>query len=244
MALRNNRFTAAAVLAAALSLSATPLAAAELPLPKSATGYDASQDIAQNYRWGRYRHRDRGIDAGDVLAGVLILGGIAAIANAASNNDHDRDYRYDDPPYRDRGEPYRYRSYDSRSSEAGAIGNAVDMCVSEIERGSERVESVDNASRTGEGWRISGRLVEGAGFSCWIDNAGRLRDLNLGDGYRYGASYDALAEDRQYDDDVYARARAAQAGAAEPQEGGYAPGWENSPQPDYSAVEIDEDIGG
>ena len=247
MSLHKNRFAAATALAAALSLSAAPLAAADLPLPKTAHGYDASQDTAQNHRWSRHRHRG-GIDAGDVIAGVLILGGIAAIASAASKDRRerdyrDRDYRGDYPRYPERGETSRYREYDSRSSEGGGIGNAVDMCVGEVERGSERVESVDNASRTGDGWRISGQLAGGPGFSCWIDNAGRLRDLELGDGYSGGASYERPAEDRQYDDDVYARARAAQAAPVEIRDG-YAPGWENSPPPDYRADEIDEDLSG
>ena len=42
------------------------------------------------------RDRGNGIDAGDVIAGALVIGGIAAIAAAASDNDRDyRDYRDD-----------------------------------------------------------------------------------------------------------------------------------------------------
>jgi hypothetical protein len=65
----------------------------------------------------RYRDRDRGdnIDAGDVIAGALIIGGIAAVAGAIDNdrggyndrNYRDRDYRDDD--YRDGG--YREGGY-------------------------------------------------------------------------------------------------------------------------------------
>ena len=39
---------------------------------------------------GRHWHRDRGIDGGDVLAGLLIFGGIAAIASAASKSNDSR----------------------------------------------------------------------------------------------------------------------------------------------------------
>ena len=58
-------------------------------LPAEARGY-----------YGDYgRHRDR-IDAGDVIAGALIIGGIAAIASAASGNrgwrSNDRGYGYND----------------------------------------------------------------------------------------------------------------------------------------------------
>ena len=40
----------------------------------------------------RDRHGD-GIDAGDIIAGAVILGGIAAIASAASKNDRYRDIK-------------------------------------------------------------------------------------------------------------------------------------------------------
>jgi hypothetical protein len=63
------------------------------------------------------RYRDRGhddhIDAGDVIAGALIIGGIAAVAGAVNNdrggyNDRDRNYRDDD--YRNGGD-YRDGGY-------------------------------------------------------------------------------------------------------------------------------------
>ncbi|HSG33252.1 MAG TPA: hypothetical protein VLA37_01870 [Sphingomonadaceae bacterium] len=189
-------FGSALALAAALSLTATPAMARD-----------------------RWHHRDRGIDAGDVIAGVLIIGGIAAIASAASNSDRDRrdrDYDYE-RDYRDRDYDYRNDGYDYRRESqgrypatsgyrSGGIDNAVDMCVGEVERGEERVASVDNASRTGDGWRISGRLGAGGGFSCWIDNDGRIRNIELGGGY-YDSSYNG-SDDRQWSDDAYAEARA------------------------------------
>ena len=36
------------------------------------------------------RHRDRGIDAGDVIAGAVIIGGIAALAGAFKGDRKDR----------------------------------------------------------------------------------------------------------------------------------------------------------
>ena len=55
------------------------------------------------HRWGRrgWRGRRRGVDAGDVLAGAAILGGIAIIANAASDRGRPRDV-VDDRYERDR----------------------------------------------------------------------------------------------------------------------------------------------
>ena len=81
------------------------------------------------------------------------------------------------------------------------------MCVDEIERGQDRVEGVDGANRTGEGWTVSGALEGGQGFTCRIDNMGRIRAIDI------GGSRAALepSENNQYSDDVYARARVAQA---------------------------------
>jgi hypothetical protein len=204
-----NRFAAASALAAAFSLTATPLAAADLPAaapqglgaPYAVTPYDGDAENAQRHRWGRYRGRDR-VDVGDVLAGVLIIGGIAAIANAASKNRDERNHYPDTYP----DERQRYRQGDWRADGSG-LERAVDMCVDEIERGPDQVGTIDNASRTGDGWTVSGALDTGAGFSCRIDNNGRIRDIDLG-GPR--ADYAPQDEDRQWSDDYYARARAAQ----------------------------------
>ncbi len=151
----------------------------------------ASPVMARDWGWGGYggrhhRHHDR-VDAGDIFAGLLIVGGIAAIASAASNADKAK--RRVDPRYPDsRNDPQPYprddsgRYGDSRGSypggpERGAseMGGAVDSCVAEIERGDRQVESVDNVSRDPEGWRVDGRLDSGRDFSCTIDRDGRVR---------------------------------------------------------------------
>jgi len=76
------------------------------------------------------RYRDRGgddhIDAGDVIAGALIIGGIAAVAGAVNNdrggyNDRDRNYRddtYRDGDYRNGGD-YRDGGRDSGYRDGG-----------------------------------------------------------------------------------------------------------------------------
>lgn len=202
------RFAAASACAAAFSL-AMPATAVEVPqaAPVSASHAAAvyEGETAQNHRWGRYRGRDR-IDAGDVLAGVLILGTVAAIAGAAKR-DRNRVERVPPPPYPD--DRYRYRSGEYDGGGRG-LERAVDMCVDEIERGQDRVEGVDGANRTGEGWTVSGALEGGAGFTCRIDNMGRIRAIDIG-GAR--GAHAPPAENNQYGDDVYARARTAQAGA-------------------------------
>lgn len=194
-------------MAAALSLAATPAAGAELPadtaraaLPTDLT-WNADEVNVEGHRYYRYR-RHRGVDAGDVLAGVLILGGIAAVASAASKSS--RDNRYRDRDYRDyRDRPYDYRSNprNSRASDTGGLSRAVDMCMSEIER-DVRVEQVDSVDRDGSGWLVTGTIYNGEGFSCRIDGSGRI------EGVSYGRSAPlSQQDDRQWDDDTYARAR-------------------------------------
>lgn len=191
MAQKSLRFGAALALAASVSMIATPAMARD--------------------RWHHGRHHDRGIDAGDVLAGALIIGGIIAIADAASKSDRNDDHRDVDyrEPYPDERPEYR-PEYAPRAPSpdyvGGGIDRAVDMCVGQVELGSETVASVDNASRTGDGWRISGQLGSGGGFSCWIDNDGRIRNVDLDTGYYQGAEYDAPA-DGQWSDEDYAAAR-------------------------------------
>lgn len=99
------------------------------------------------------RHRDRGVDAGDIIAGAVILGGIAAIASSARNN-RDRDYRTD----------VRYR--DNRAQRRGNPRSAVERCVRAAERDARRygyrsadVTQIRDVDRTSYGWRVKGRIV-------------------------------------------------------------------------------------
>ncbi len=220
-----SRFASATALISAFSMMVTPASAAPLPVahgglpgPVAAQGWDVRHETANNYRdyrrWGR--HRGGGIDTGDVIAGVLILGGIAAIASAASNSKRQREAeRYPDYPDRDyRGEDYpsRDRPYDYRGDRDGSssyptgrgMDRAADMCVSEVER-RERVEDVDNVARTADGWRVEGSLRNGRGFSCEIGNDGRISDVRLDEGVAGAAG--SGVDDRQWQDGDYARAR-------------------------------------
>ena len=106
------------------------------------TGFAAAPAQAQSYR---YYDRDRGIDVGDVVAGVAIIGGIAAIASALGR-DGDR-YGYDNR--------YRYRN-DYRS--------AVNTCGYQAERYARggRV-SVTDVDRRGNGSRVRGVVDVGRG---------------------------------------------------------------------------------
>ena len=113
----------------------------------------------------QYRHRDRGIDTGDIITGVAILGGIAAIAGALDRDGSRYGYGYRD----------RYRNDYSR---------AVEACGYEAERigrGSVRITDVD---RTGNN-RFRVRGVVESGYDRGYD-----RRYDRGYDRRYDDRYD------------------------------------------------------
>jgi hypothetical protein len=228
------RFSGAAALLAAAAMAATPAVAADLPPNPAHPAYtaaavwDSNSQNANQYR--RYRRHHDGVDGGDVLAGVLILGGIAAIASAASNSSRNRTYRYPDtypnPDYRSR--PYDYRPYrgDSRYLDSNGINRAIDLCVREVER-DRRVGSVDSVDRLSDGWRVTGSVTGGEGFTCRVGNDGRIDDVDYGAGRGWQGGYaepGAANSDHQWSDEQYASARASQAQAQPAYPGGPVPG--------------------
>ena len=50
---------------------------------------------------------------------------------------------------------------------------------SAVSRGNTRIDSVENVSREGDGWRVEGRATGGAAFSCTVDSDGRIRNVNI-----------------------------------------------------------------
>lgn len=208
MAMFRSKLSIVTVLLAASAMTAAPLAAAELPLPAaSPRAYDSHANDAFGHR--RWRRHHDGVDAGDVIAGVAVIGVLAAIAGAASDN-----RREERVVYRDRPEPYRepYRDYgrESRGWNSGGIDSAVDECVNQVERGNDRVVSVDSAARDASGWQVQGTLDTGSFFSCRLDNEGRIRAIDLGDDF---AAIESAAPQSppqpQLSDEAYAQARAA-----------------------------------
>ena len=224
---------------AVVSMTAMPAQAAELPQvgPVHVTqaitpAWAPGDDTADQYR--RYRHRrHRGVDAGDVIAGVLILGGIAAVASAASSS-RDRNPRYPDPQ---RGD---YRNDDTRG-----LDRAVSICVDEIERNA-RIQTVDAVNRNARGWSVTGSMYDGQSFSCSIGENGRIDAIDYGrggatygNGYSdggYGYEANNGIDDRQYSDDYYAAARARTESAVPAYPGGPLPGEEDQ---SYGAADIE-----
>ncbi|SMF61773.1 hypothetical protein [Allosphingosinicella indica] len=123
---------------------------------------------AQAQYYDRYYSRDRGVDAGAIIAGVAVLGGIAAIASAIGN-DGNR-YGYD--------ARYRYRD-DYRS--------AVNACAWNAERyGRVQVRDIE---RTGANrYRVRGTVDSGYNrwnhrgdyFTCTARSNGRVTNFRLG----------------------------------------------------------------
>jgi hypothetical protein len=228
---------------------ASPSAAAELPDassgPRLATpitalssfpvsAYDPRSDLGQWGVWGggwgggnwrRGGWRRRGPSAGEVLAGVAIIGGIAAIASAASRNRRDRDVvvvdrdrpRNDRDWNRDQRNP-QWRANDPRnnprSSGLGGLDGAVSQCLGVIER-DVRVDEVQAVQRTAQGWLVGGTLFNGSAFECRIGNDGRIENIDYGAGGPLGA-----ASSGQWDDARYAAARMAAAPVQPDPEGG------------------------
>ncbi len=104
-----------------------------------------------------------GIDTGDVLAGVLVLGGIAAVAAAIDGNDGDR---YDRRHTRQRDYNYRgdYRRGDYRYGQRLRPRQAIRQCRraarQEASRyGRARVTEITEVDRRDDGYRVRGRLL-------------------------------------------------------------------------------------
>lgn len=124
-----NKFSKLSVGAAAAAFMTVSLAA-----PANAQYYDRS------YRdYGRY---DRGISAGDIITGVAVLGGIAAIASALGRDGNRYGSRYRDD----------YR-------------NAVNSCAYQAERaGRGRVNITDVDRRGNYSYRVRGTIDGGYGY--------------------------------------------------------------------------------
>ena len=103
------------------------------------------------------RDRDDGISAGEVIAGALILGGVAAVASAASSNN------------------YRHAGYRVRYNRAGSPRNAVEQCVYAAERAASRysyggrakVTDIRDVDAKRDGYKVKGRIAVNARNPRW-----------------------------------------------------------------------------
>jgi hypothetical protein len=108
-------------------------------------------------RYDRYRDHD-GISAGEVIAGAVVLGGIAALAASSNNN-----YRYND---------YRYRGYNRYYQNPR---QAVEQCVYAAQRsanrysygGNARVTDIRSIERQRDGYNVRGRIAVNTRNPYW-----------------------------------------------------------------------------
>lgn len=129
------------------------------------------------------RDRDRdGISAGEIIAGAVVIGGIAALAGAFDGD-------------RGRGWDRNDRNFRGDRWDRGGWGinprTAVDRCVRAAENQARRfggyrfadVIDVNDIDRTRDGFRVRGRIDVGGGwnrndrgrFTCRIDGRGAPR---------------------------------------------------------------------
>lgn len=134
-----------------------------------------------------YGRRDRdGISAGDVIAGALIIGGIAAVASAAGKDrGYDRDYRYGRAGYGDNYGGYNgyNNGYDRDAYWRGSPRKAVEQCVYAAEREAGRysygradVTDIRQVRDTRYGFEVRGRIAVnqmGRGWHNGDGNYGR-----------------------------------------------------------------------
>lgn len=143
-------------------------------------------------RYDRYDRNRDGISAGEVIAGAVILGGIAAVI-ASSGDD-----RYDNRNYN--------RGYNNGGYNNGGYNNgngsrrAVNQCVRTVENwanGYSRsdVTQITNIERTRGGYRVTGKLVVQDGW----------RGNNRGYGNDRYDRYDRYGRNNGYGNQGYGR---------------------------------------
>jgi hypothetical protein len=158
---------------------------------------------------------------------VLVLGTIAAVANAAAKAERNRGYPY---PDRYPAPPYPERRGDYRPEVPRGIEGAADMCLREVERDA-RAREVTRVERNASGWLVTGEMADGAAFSCSIGADGRIENIEVGGRARLG-DYEASPAD---EGDAYRSAEVeADSGAQPAYPGGPLPGepGEDEPEPE------------
>ena len=149
----------------------------------------------------RDRYDRDGISAGEIIAGAVVIGGLAAILSA--DNDRDRYDRYDNR-YRDdyRGDYRGGGRYDDARygygydyNRYGNSRSAVSQCVNSVERGSRRygrtdVTEVTSIDRKRDGYRVKGRVVVRDGYGGRWGRGGYYDKGKFSCDIRYGRVVD------------------------------------------------------
>lgn len=184
------------VVGALLSTSAVPAMARPWGYGHGGYGY------GHGYRpYHRHRH---GVSGGDVLAGILILGTIAAVASAASKSGEtsarypDRDPRYSVRADDNDGADDRTRNDDAedRRGDIASENEAIDACAVAAEQradtgqGTASVRDITRVDAVDDGFEIEG-IVETR--SSYRDRSGDNRRFTCS--VRFGAVDSVYIED-------------------------------------------------
>lgn len=152
---------------------------------------------AAQSRGDRYDRNRDGISAGEIIAGAVVLGGLAAILSSGDND------RYNERTYGDNGYGYGY-GYDY--NRYGNSRQAVNQCVSAVQQrygyrnGGVRVDQITRIDRNSKGYKIAGRISVndrgGYGYGNGYGNRNDRRGYNGGynNGY-YGDRYNGRGYD-------------------------------------------------
>lgn len=149
-------------------------------------------------------HHRGGVSAGEVIAGAVVLGGLAAILSSGKKDKYAYNY----------GGNYYQSDYRHGNYRKGRFGprKAVNRCVRAAERRATRnwgwadVTQIRDVDRTRYGWRVKGRIVvkdndyrggyhrsgyrqdyDRGKFTCYVERGNRpqVNFRNLNRGYRW-----------------------------------------------------------
>lgn len=143
-------------------------------------------------RHRRHWHQRDRVDAGDVIAGIFLIGAIAAIADSAGKSrDRDRDRQGDDDRYEPQPRDEDYRGAPQRDDRQWVPGNnnaetrAVEACswAAEGDLGEDaRVGQIDDVVEQDRGWRVTGNVAAPGAmprdFACTY-RGGRVVDVTF-----------------------------------------------------------------
>lgn len=116
--------------------------------------------------------RNNGPSAGEVIAGVAIIGAIAAIASSGNKDRRYGDDRYDDRRYSDN----RYRNNSRHINQRQAVNRCVRAAENQAtRRGRAHVTDIRDVDRTRYGYRVKGKILVEQGRS------GRYRNSRYAD---------------------------------------------------------------
>ncbi|TMM50217.1 hypothetical protein [Qipengyuania marisflavi] len=125
----------------------------------------------------RYRDRD-GISIGDIIAGAVIIGGIAAVASAGNRN---RGYDYRDGRYRGSDGYNGQDRYGYRGNPRSAVSQCVNVARSQAQRSGYRyaqVTDIRDVDNTRYGWKVKGRIMVDGRYSGGRYNRSGYYDRN------------------------------------------------------------------